>query len=386
MNPIERHRRGLSALVLAVMLSACTSVNPYYDPDDATRPHHRPEGFVNSDSRDLPRHVPWYEALWRRWRGDFEPASPPAGGYPAFIEKWTTPIDRAQLRAADPDPRITWLGHSSLLLQVAGRNILIDPQFSDYAGPLRLLSAPRRVPAPLAAEHLPPIDLVLISHNHYDHLDEASITALVAAGQRPRFLVPLGLKAWFDGRGIARVSEMDWWDSVDEGPLRIHFTPARHWSKRTLLDTNQSLWGGFFVESNVAGSNVASNVNGPRWRFLYTGDTGYSNDFRAIRNRLGAVDLLAVPVGAYQPRDFMAPQHIDPDEAVQILLDVEAANAIGVHWGTFELSQEPFDRPPSDVRTALDKRRLDAQRLLMLRHGETRRFAAPTAGRRHPPM
>jgi L-ascorbate metabolism protein UlaG (beta-lactamase superfamily) len=349
-------------LALIILLPACSSVNPYYDPN---RPHHRPEGFVNSDG-SLPRQAPWYESLGRRWRGDFTPTRPPAGGYKAFAEKWRIPVDLAQLNDADQNPRITWMGHASLLLQVAGRNILIDPQLADYAGPLRLLSAPRRVPAPITPERLPPIDLVLISHNHYDHLDDDTIRRLLAAGQHPRFLVPLGVKAWFDERGIANVSEMDWWDSIDDGPLRLHFTPARHWSKRTLSDTNKTLWGGFFIETTAAS---------PPWRFLYTGDTAYSDDFKTIRQRLGAVDLLAAPIGAYQPRNFMKTMHTDPDEAVQILIDMDARQAIGVHWGTFELSQEPFDQPPIDVQTALDKHQLDRQRLWLLRQGETRRLA-----------
>lgn len=347
-------------LGVALLLTACTAVNPHYD---ASRPHHRADGFVNSDSSLRIVGLPWYDTLWRRLRGDFRPLAPPAGGFQRFAADWSVPVDHARLRQPDGPAQITWLGHAGLLLQLAGRNILIDPQLSDFAGPLRLLSAPRRVPAPLTPEELPPIDLVLISHNHYDHLDEATIARLLAAGQRPRFLVPLGLKAWFAARGIDDVTELDWWDQVVTGPLRVHLTPAQHWSKRTPFDTNTTLWGGFHVETDDAGRP---------WRFLYTGDTGYSADFREIRRRLGAVDLLAVPVGAYLPRDFMAPQHTNPDDAVRILLDVEARQAIGVHWGTFELSQEAFDQPPRDVATALQTRRLDSQRLWMLRHGETR--------------
>lgn len=354
--------RGAATPLLGavLVLTACTAVNPHYDP---ARAHHRPDGFVNSDSSRRIGTLPWYDTLWRRLRGDFRPLAPPNGGYERFAAAWSVPVDHAQLRQPSGPAQITWLGHAGLLLQLEGRNILIDPQLSEFAGPLRLISAPRRVPAPLTPEQLPPIDLVLISHNHYDHLDEATIMRLLAAGQHPRFLVPLGLKPWFDARGIDAVSEMDWWDQVVDGPLRVHLTPAQHWSKRTPFDTNTTLWGGFYIEAGHGGRP---------WRFLYTGDTGYSADFREIRRRLGAVDLLAVPVGAYLPRDFMAPQHTDPDDAVRILLDVDAAQAIGVHWGTFELTQEAFDQPPRDVLAALRRHRLDTQRMWMLRHGETR--------------
>lgn len=353
---------GLCLLVAALLLPGCGAVNPAFDP---ARAHHRPDGFVNSDGSRPGSAWPWYDILWRRLRGDFRPSAPPAGGYEQFAKDWSVPVDPGRLREPGDRPQITWLGHASLLLQLSGRNILIDPQLAAFAGPLRLLSSARRVPAPLAPEELPPIDLVLISHNHYDHLDRATISRLLAAGQRPRFLVPLGLKPWFDELGIANVSEMDWWDTIEDGPLRIHFTPARHWSRRTLFDTNTTLWGGFLVESARGGEP---------WRFLYTGDTGYSDDFRQIRRRLGPVDLLAVPVGAYLPRDFMAPQHINPGDAVQILLDVDARQAIGIHWGTFELTQEPFDQPPADTAAALKKRGLGQERLWLPRHGETRRI------------
>lgn len=362
---MSRLRQAL-LLSACLLLPACSVVNPYYDP---TRPHHRPDGFVNADPTLSIGQAPWYEITWRRWRGDFRPLAPPAGGYARFAADWSTPVDLQRLRTASDTPRITWLGHAGVLLQLAGRNILIDPQLGDFAGPLRLLSAPRRVAAPLPPEALPPIDLVLISHNHYDHLDEWTIAHLIAAGQRPRILVPLGVKAWFAERGIERVEEMDWWDEITDGPLRIQFTPSQHWSKRTPFDTNLSLWGGFAV--------VDSRQQ--PWRFLYTGDTGYSADFREIRRRLGPVDLLAVPVGAYLPRDFMAPQHTDPDDAVRIMLDVEARQAMGVHWGTFELTQEAFDQPPRDVAEALARRGLPGERIWMLRHGETR-DVPPTAG------
>lgn len=359
-----RIRIGAALLLVAALLGAlasCTTLNPYYDPGKA---HHRPDGFANSDPSVIVGRFPWYEILARRWRGDFQPLAEPEGGYEKFARDWSVAPDHARLAQRPQAPVLTWLGHAGLLLQVAGKNILIDPHLTETAGPDiggYRPGARRRVPPPLAPEELPPIDLVLISHNHYDHLDEATITRLVAAGQTPTFVVPLGVKAWFDERGIGKVSEMDWWDVQDHGAFRLHFTPAQHWSRRTPFDTNATLWGGFLLETKQAS-----------WRFLYTGDTGYSQDFREIRRRLGAIDLLAVPVGAYLPRDFMRPQHANPEDAVQIVLDLEARQAVGVHWGTFELTQEAFDQPPRDLAAALRQRRLSPDRVWLLRHGESR--------------
>jgi L-ascorbate metabolism protein UlaG (beta-lactamase superfamily) len=233
------------------------------------------------------------------------------------------------------------------------------------------------VQAPLRGDQLPAIDVLLISHNHYDHLCDATVAAMVASGQRPRIFVPLGLKPWFDARGIANVTELDWWHHADvtcdangttlAQPIRIHFTPAQHWSRRTPFDTNASLWGGYMVEQ-CPGASVA-------WRFLFPGDTGYSADFKAIRERLGAVDLLALPIGAYLPRDFMKTMHINPADAVQLMLDLDAKQAFGVHWGTFKLTQEAFDHPPRDLALALAVRGLAADRVWLMRHGETRAIA-----------
>jgi L-ascorbate metabolism protein UlaG (beta-lactamase superfamily) len=359
--------RALLASVLLVMaLAACTPVNIHYN---ATKAHHRPHGFVNSDPAAAVGGFPWYEILFRNLRGDFRPVAPPEDGYEAFAAKWTTPVDHALLARRTQEPRITWLGHASLLLQVGGQNILIDPQLSAKAGPviggLIDLGAPRLVSPPLTEAQLPPIDLVLISHNHYDHLDEATLRRLHAAGQKPAYVVPLGLKSWFEEQGLGPVAaELDWWDSTEIAGLTLFFTPAQHWSRRTAFDTNASLWGGFMVEWKGG--------EGAPWRFLYTGDTGYSGDFREIRRRLGAVDLLAVPVGAYLPRDFMGPQHVNPDDALQILLDLDAKQGVGVHWGTFALTQEPFDQPPKDLESASRQRRLSPERIWLLKHGETR--------------
>lgn len=312
--------------------------------------------------------------LWRSLRGDFKPLADPQGGYAAFAKAWSVPVDHAALAQRQQAPVVTWLGHVSVLLQVGGLNVLTDPTLAPFAGPFGRVGAPRMVPAPLRAEALPPIDVLLVSHNHYDHLCSATIAALLRAGQRPRIVVPLGLKAWFDARHIGNVTELDWWQHTDvlqdaQGvalaqPVRIHCTPAQHWSRRTPWDTNASLWGGYMVERKPGAADA--------WRFLFPGDTGYSADFRAIRQRLGAVDFLALPIGAYLPRDFMQPMHVNPADAVQLMQDLDARQAMGVHWGTFKLTQESFDQPPKDLAAALQARGLPADKVWLLRHGETR--------------
>ena len=337
-------------------------------------PHQRAAGFTNSDPGVVIGNFPWYEMLWRSLRGDFKPRTPPAQGYAAFAKAWSQPVDHVRIAQRQQEPVVTWLGHVSVLLQLGGLNVLTDPTLANFAGPYGRFGAARKVPAPLRADQLPPIDVLLISHNHYDYLCGATIAAMLRAGQRPQIFVPLGLKAWFDARHIPNVTELDWWGHADithnrdgqplSEPVRIHFTPAQHWSRRTLFDTNASLWGGYMVERRPAAADV--------WRFLFPGDTGYSADFKAIRATLGAVDFVALPIGAYQPRDFMKPMHVNPGDAVQLMLDLDAKQAMGVHWGTFALTQEAFDQPPRDVAAALQARGLPQDHVWLLRHGETR--------------
>jgi N-acyl-phosphatidylethanolamine-hydrolysing phospholipase D len=327
--------------------------------------HHRPDGFVNSNPDISIGKFPWYEMVWRSLRGEFQPLKKPEGGYARFAREWQTPVNHALLSQRHQSPHITWLGHVSMLLQVNQLNILIDPTLADFAGPMGRVGAPRRIPVPLQPEQLPAIDAVLISHNHYDHLCDATIERLLKSGQKPQFFAPLGLKPWFQKRKI-QVTELDWWQQHDLGPqLRLHFTPAQHWSRRTPWDTNTSLWGGYMVEWLRPRAQ-------PPWRFLFPGDTGYSDDFKTIRQRIGKVDFLAMPIGAYLPRHFMKKMHVDPSDAVQMMLDLEAQQGMGVHWGTFRLSQESFDQPPRDLAAALRQRNISQEAVWLLKHGETR--------------
>ena len=353
-----------AALLVGAALVACTSQNPYYD---ASKPHHRPTGFVNSDPQATTPDLGFLSQVYRNLTGYFRPLGPPKGGYEAFGREWSAKPELEWLRTNRSQTAVTWLGHASILMQVDGLNILMDPNFSDRASPLSWIGPRRRVPPPVQVPDLPAIDVVFISHNHYDHMDRPTLLALARAHPKLRFIVPLGMKAWFANERIDNVRELDWWNTIDIGAVRLHLAPVQHWSKRTIWDRNHALWGGLVVESRT---------DRP-WRFLYTGDTGYSKDFAEIRRRLGAFDFLAVPIGAYEPRDFMRVQHVNPDDAVRILLDLEAREALGVHWGTFELTQEPFDQPLEDLAAARAKHGVASDRFFVMKQGETRRIARP---------
>jgi L-ascorbate metabolism protein UlaG (beta-lactamase superfamily) len=259
------------------------------------------------------------------------------------------------------NPSVTWVGHATVLLRVGGLSVLTDPQFSERASPVRF-AGPRRVVPPVPAlSELPHIDAVVVSHNHYDHLDLASVRKLAAQpGGSPRFFVPLGLKEWFERRGIRDVTEMDWWQSQRLGGLTIDLVPVQHWSKRTLSDTNQSLWGGWVLRH-------------PELAFFFAGDSGYSQDFRDIRAKFGGFDLAAIPIGAYAPRWFMQIMHLDPAEAVQVHKDINARRSLAIHWGTFaHLTDEILYEPPQRLAEERKKAGLTEDDFFVLRHGETR--------------
>jgi L-ascorbate metabolism protein UlaG (beta-lactamase superfamily) len=243
---------------------------------------------------------------------------------------------------------VTIVGHASVLIQAGGLNVLTDPVWSARASPLAF-AGPRRVWAPgIAFESLPPIDAVLISHNHYDHMDLATLRRLHAA-HKPLMVVPLGndvrLRRAIPG---VRVASGDWWDRIELGKGGVvTVVPAYHWSSRTGRDRRMALWCGFTLSS--AGGCA-----------YFSGDTGYGDGriFREMRTRIGRPDMALIPIGAYAPRWFMSAQHTDPNEAVQILEDLEAARAVGIHWGVFQLTDERREEPPELLRAALARRKI----------------------------
>lgn len=343
--------------------------NRYFNP---AKTHHRPDGFQNNYLSF--RGKRWHELLrwrWEAWRGGHP--SPPS----TPIAVVAPDLDFIQANAKtglSMQPAITWIGHITVLAQIGGLNVLTDPVFSERCSPVQWSGPRRHTPPGLSLAELPHIDVVLLSHNHYDHMDEASLVALGhQEGGSPLFITPLGHKAWFARRGMHHVVELDWWDThvlpSSERNMRIPITltPAQHWSARTATDALRSLWGGFAVLS-------------PDCHLFFAGDTAYSRDFADIRRHFaqdhlhehgGGFDMALLPIGAYEPRWFMKDQHCNPAEAVQIFKDLGAKRAIGVHWGTFQLTDEPLDEPPRELSRALQAQNVSAERFQVLAIGQT---------------
>lgn len=301
---------------------------------------------------------------------------PPPGGYESIPVRRT---DLAYLRDNHVDTTATWVGHATVLLQLARLNVLTDPQFSERASPFTFLGPERKVRVPFTIAESPHVDVVLISHNHYDHLDAASVDALARQpGGSPLFIVPLGVDRWMRDRGIDRVVAMDWWNdrevtSTNGGRLRITFVPVQHWSSRSPGDRFETLWGGYVVE-RVQPSNAVD------YRFFFAGDTGYSAGFRdRIHARFDHFDFAAIPIGAYEPNRYLKAQHVNPEEAVRIHRDLNVRQSMGIHWGTFVLTTEPFDQPPKDLAIAREKAGLPPEAFATFEHGETRVLEHPAA-------
>jgi N-acyl-phosphatidylethanolamine-hydrolysing phospholipase D len=288
---------------------------------------------------------------WQRIRYGV-PATPPASSFPLAEPNIAMP------RAALNECRLTWLGHASFLLQLHELNLLLDPVFSKRASPFARVGPARLVPAPLPAADLPPIDAVLISHDHYDHLDEPSVRALHARfGADLKWITPLAYREWFDNLGVRAVTELDWWQSSRVGDLRITATPAQHWTRRGRRSFER-LWSSFMIEA-------------PNFSVFFGGDSGYCPAFAEIGERFGGCDIAMLPIGAYEPRWFMRAAHMNPEEAVQTFIDLRARTMVPMHWGTFRLTDEDMLEPPRRARGAWQAAGLPEAALRMLRHGET---------------
>jgi len=251
---------------------------------------------------------------------------------------------------------LTFINHVTFLIQTAGLNILTDPVFSKRTSPLQWIG-PQRVRDPgIALKDLPAIDIVLVSHNHYDHLDFDSIKYLSQKFQ-PHFVTPLGNGDLLRKAGAQNVTETDWWDTTEIFHIRILTVPAHHWSSRTPYDRNLALWSGFIVQTM-------------KNKIYFAGDTGYGKHFKEIREKIGTMDVSLLPIGAYEPRWFMREQHMNPDDAVLAHQDLETNLSIGTHFGAFQLTDEGIDEPVKDLEVAIKK--YNAQNFIVMEVGETK--------------
>lgn len=350
MRAIHAVLNGAAAVLVALAVAGCAGVGA---PVPGAPAHHRERGFAN----------PWSHlerpGFWPR-AGFFVRRVLAATFAPRRSDQSAVANDGSALRGNRGEPTLTWIGHSTLLLQLDGVNVLTDPQWSERASPVSFAGPRRLVPPGVAFEHLPSIQVVLLSHDHYDHLDARTVERL-AAVHRPRFVVPLGIRAWLADRGIHDVVELDWWQSVEIDGLRFTSVPAKHFSGRSPRDANRRLWTGW----TIAGRDR---------RAYFAGDTGYSEVLAEIGRRLGPFDVAALPIGAYLPQWLMKPAHLTPEEALDVFRDVGARRFVAIHWGTFDLADEPIDDPPRRLAAEARKRGLDPDRVWILTHGETRRW------------
>ncbi len=295
------------------------------------------------------------------------PAGPPFSALPRMLLEGRTPwparIDQPPHRPPSLDGALavaTFVGHATFLIQTPAGNILTDPMYSQRAGPLNLVG-PRRVRQPaIVFDDLPPISTVLLSHNHYDHCDLRTLRRL-AERFDPLVVTPWGNRTLVESAGIRRVEELDWWQEAKASAVPTVLTPAHHFSARSPLDRNRALWGGF--QLTIGGA-----------RIFFAGDTAYAPFFREIRRRFGAIDLAFLPIGAYEPRWFMQTVHMNPAEAVQAHLDVEASESIGMHFGTFRLTAEGIDEPLLALERARRERNVSRHQFRTLDFGESLRL------------
>ena len=360
-----------SVLILATASSAligCASSNPDYDP---AKPHHTLEGFRNNYSPN-----PAYQ---RPDIGFFEGWMARLGKWMASAERYapSRPLDVVKpqldfIHANDSgQPSITWIGHATFLLQTGtGMNILTDPVFDERASPVFFAGPKRHQPPGLALNDLPHIDVVIVSHSHYDHLSGATLRALYKQkGGPPMIYAPLGVDRWIarhvTGGDTSHIVKMDWWDTARLSnskvkEMGIHLLPVQHWSARSLWDRNETLWGAFAIQW-------------PGFSFFFSGDLGYSKDINDIAQRFDGFDLAAIGIGAYNPVWYRN-SHVTPEEAIRIHQELRVKRSIGMHWGTFPMGDEKLDQAAEDLEKARQAHGLSDDEFILMRHGETLRL------------
>ena len=356
---MRRDNSMIAALVLLLvsLLPGCTAAPAFNGPEtgnyDGTR-------FVNRDPMDKSA----ADLIKLAW-GSVTTAS----DWPAWVETvpQSVPVTRVYQGIS-----VTFINHATFLIQVGGINILTDPIYSERASPLGW-AGPKRVHAPgIEMEELPPIDLILISHNHYDHLDAATLQQITQRQEQPPLILAgLGNGLLFDKLDLPVHMDMDWQDRVQVGDVEVVFTECRHRSGRGLGDQMKTLWGAFVLKT-------------PAGNIYFAGDTGYGPHFSEAGEQYGPFRLALLPIGAYEPRWFMADVHLDPEEAVQAHLDLRSEHSIGMHFGTFQLTYEGIDDPVVDLSVALEQYGISPSVFDVLEVGQTTftGFDLQTAGLR----
>ena len=258
------------------------------------------------------------------------------------ITKIEISSDWEEINLLEDDNYAIWIGHSTFLIKKNGVTILTDPIFSKRASPFRNIGPKRLIPPAIPLNKIPKIDVITVSHNHYDHLDIRSLKKISKNHPDAIFLVPAGDEKLLLRKRIKNVYNFNWWESIEHKEFVFTFTPVQHWSKRSLFDRNKSLWGGWYIKNKD-------------YSIYHAGDTGYSKDFIDTRLKLGAPKYAFIPIGAYDPEWFMAESHVNPEDAVKIMLDLEAEKAFGMHWATFTLTDEDTIEPKERLKKAVDE-------------------------------
>ena len=311
------------ALLFIVAMSK--GFNQYFDPK---KDHHTRTGFTNPYLSQNEQKKSFYEVL------KMMSLKRPKPQYQSIVK---LNVDEVHSNLDKNISFITWIGHSTMLISIKGRTILTDPIFSDRCSPVQFAGPERYTPPSIDIKSLPRIDMIFISHNHYDHLDLNTVK-LLRENTSTMWYVPLGLKSWFEKLNVKNVIELDWFDEIRINDVEIICLPSQHWTKRSFFKSFDTLWSSWLIKIED-------------YKFWFAGDTGYNNkQFKQIGNLYGPIDLAAIPIGAYEPRWFMKNFHVNPKESILIHKDIKAIKSFGMHFGTFVLTTEPILDPGEKIK------------------------------------
>ncbi|WP_419812706.1 MBL fold metallo-hydrolase [Bacterioplanoides sp.] len=323
---------------------------------DRKKHHHAPKGgFRNNEPMQMYHRSLWNVLKWKLFETLPKPSSVPV------VEDDYSVFNRSE------DSLVSWIGHATFLIRHNGLNIITDPHFSERASPVQWAGPKRYSPPAIDIDALPHVDVVVISHDHYDHLDRLSVLAIQKkqSDNPPLFMLPLGLGKWFDKKGIRNWVELDWWESHTHQGWTYTAVPCQHFSGRSIRQ-DHTLWCGWVFEAD----SEPDTPNEPGKRFYFAGDTGYSGDFKAIGERFSYMDMAMVPIGAYEPRWFMKEIHVNPEEAVHIHKDVGSRLSLAMHWGSFMLTNEPMLQPPEDLQQAKQQQGVADEEFIVIKPGK----------------